>query len=365
MSLFGHVFATGVHLFSYNVHSMTTRVIDPRENTQARTIMKYRRVGHSGLKVSEIALGSWITFGGQINKEQSIACLEKAHETGINFIDTADIYAAGKAEEVVGSYIKDLDRKDVVLSSKVFWPTGKGPNDSGSGRKHVLESIEASLQRLNTDYLDIYFCHHYDLHTPLEETVLAMTNLIERGKILYWGTSVWRAHQIERVCGIARDLGAIPPIVEQPRYNMLDRRIERDVLDALSHNKMGLTTWSSLHYGLLTGKYVDGIPPGSRVEKNENFKKITESEDDAAKVRKLVELAAELELPMSNLALAWILREPTVSAAITGASRPEQIEMNVQATEVSLDKDTLARIEEILANKPEITYPYNTNQRVD
>ncbi len=319
--------------------------------------MKYRRVGRTGLRISEIGIGAWLTYGNKLEKEQSHKCLTAAIDAGINFIDIADVYARGNAEKIVGSFIKDYERSDLVISSKVFWPMSDNINNRGLSRKHIMESIDKSLQRLGTDYIDIYYCHRFDWHSSLEETVLAMTDLIEAGKILYWGTSVWTAHQLERAVRVAKELGARPPVVAQPRYNMLDRYIEMYVLDTARYNGIGITPWSPLMYGILTGKYNEGIPEGSRASWNENLKKQLTPEV-IEKVKKLTEIAKELDITMSQLALAWILRLPEISSAITGATKPEHVKTNVGASDVKLDADTLNRIEEILQNKPEIPSPY-------
>ena len=321
-------------------------------------------MGKSGLKVSEIALGSWMTYGDSLKTKESAICISQAIEESINFFDTADSYANGEAERVLGECLKEYDRKDLVVSTKVFWETGDGPNDSGLGRKHVTESIDRSLERLGMNYVDIYYCHHFDRFTPLQEIILTMTNLIDEGKILYWGTSVWTAHQIERVCGIAKNLGAIPPIVEQPRYNMIDRYIEQNVLDAINYNNMGLVTWSSLMYGVLTGKYNQNIPDKSRFANLKRSYETLKDQFPLEKVKQLTEIALSNDVTMAQLALAWILRLDEVSAVLTGASNPEQIKTNVGAVNVTLTNDTLTQIEKILQNKPETAFPYNTNAQM-
>jgi aryl-alcohol dehydrogenase-like predicted oxidoreductase len=322
--------------------------------------MKYRYLGNSGLRVSEISLGSWLTIGDKLGDKASYAILKEAMEQGINFLDTADIYGDGNAERVIGSFLKDHERADFVVSSKVFWEVGKkGANDFGLSRKHILESIDRTLERLQTDYLDVYFCHHFDLRTPLEETILAMTHLVDHGRILHWGTSVWSAHQIERVNGLAKSLGAVQPVVEQSLYNMLNRRIELEVIDSLSFWRMGLAVWSPLFSGILTGKYVYEIPEGSRAHASGATMKRFETYSEP--VKKLVDVAKDIDITMSQMALAWILRMPNVSTAITGASGPAQVKSNSSACEVSLNSETLSRIEDVLGNKPELQYPYNAN----
>ncbi len=313
--------------------------------------MNYRRVGKTGLKVSEIAIGAWLTYGGPVAAKQTEQIIKTALDLGINFIDLADIYTKGKAEEVVGKAIKGMNRSDLVISSKVFWPMSDNINDRGLSRKHIMESIDKSLARLGLDYLDLYFCHRYDPETEIEEVVMAMSDLVTQGKILYWGTSVWPANNIERAVGIARDWRAYAPVVEQPRYNMLDRHIELDIMPTCARNGMGLTVWSPLAQGVLTGKYNDGIPEDSRGSTTEWLKGDL-TDENIAKTKKLSEIAKSLDLSLSQLALAWILRRPEISCAITGATRPEQVEKNVMASQVKLSDDTLREIENILDNRP-------------
>lgn len=315
--------------------------------------MEYRRLGKTGIRVSEIALGAWLTFGAAVDEETTRACVRTAVDHGINFFDNADVYAGGEAERVMGKVIRDLGlrRQDLVLSSKAFWPMTENVNDRGLSRKHLFESVENSLRRLGTDYLDLYFCHRYDPETTVEEVVRAMDDLIHQGKVLYWGTSVWSAAQIESAFGTARALNAYPPQVEQPRYNMLDRRVEPEVLPTCARLGIGVTVFSPLAQGLLTGKYNEGVPPESRGARTDWMKgELTEA--NVAKVRQLTALAGELGLTMTQLALAWILRRPEVSSVITGATRVEHVLSSVQATGVRLDADALERIEGILENAP-------------
>lgn len=313
--------------------------------------MNYRRVGQTGLKVSEIAIGAWLTYGGSVAAKETSAIIKTAIDNGINFIDLADIYSKGKAEEIVGKAIKDMRRSDLVMSSKVYWPMSDNINDRGLSRKHIMESIDRSLQRLGVDYLDLYFCHRFDPETEIEEIVRAMDDLVHSGKILYWGTSVWTASQIERAVGIARELKAYAPVVEQPRYNMLDRHIELDIMPSCAKNGMGLTVWSPLAQGFLTGKYNEGIPENSRGGTSEWLKGDL-NEANIAKARKLGEVARSLGLTLSQMALAWILRRPEISCAITGATKPEQVENNVAASQTKLSDDTLREIDNILENRP-------------
>jgi len=313
--------------------------------------MEYRRLGTAGLKVSEVALGAWLTFGADVDRETAKACVRAAVDNGINFLDNADAYARGQAEQVVGNVIKELGllRKDLVLSSKVFWPMSDGVNDRGLSRKHIMESIEGSLQRLGTDYVDLYFCHRYDPDTPVEEVVRVMDDLVHQGKVLYWGTSVWNAPQIERAVGIAERLNAYSPQVEQPRYNMLDRHIELEVMPVCGRFGIGLTVFSPLAQGLLTGKYNAGMPEDSRAARG-SWLDGELNERNLTAVRRLSVLAAELGLSMSQLALAWILRRTEISSVITGATRAEHVLSNAQAAGVHLTPDALERIDDILEN---------------
>jgi voltage-dependent potassium channel beta subunit len=319
--------------------------------------MHYRRLGHSGLKVSEIALGSWVTFGSQIDEEVASDLLHAAYDAGINFFDNADMYADGLSEEVMGNAIKDMPRQALVLSSKVFWPTMPGPNGRGLSRKHISESIHASLKRLDTDYLDLYFCHRFDPDTPIEEVVYTMDTLIRQGKILYWGTSEWRAWQINEALNIARINHLAPPTMEQPQYNMFHRRrVEMELSPICREHGIGLTTWSPLYYGILTGKYNDGIPEGSRASLDSMAwirDRITP--ERVAIVRELSEVANDLHVSMAQLALAWLLRRKEVSSVITGATNIRQLQDNLDSAEAveKLSDDVLERIEQILGNYPD------------
>ncbi|HHB90206.1 MAG TPA: aldo/keto reductase [Anaerolineae bacterium] len=310
--------------------------------------MEYRKMGRTGLKLSEVSLGGWLTFGGQLDDETSFAILNKAVDLGVNFIDLADVYARGNAERVVGRWLKGKKRSDFVISSKVYWPMSDNVNDRGLSRKHIMESIEGSLKRLGVDYLDIYFCHRFDEETPVEEVVLAMTDLVRQGKILYWGTSVWEADQIEDAVELARHWLGYQPFVEQPRYNMLDRHIEDAIMPMCAEKGLGLVVWSPLAQGVLTTKYLDGIPEGSRATYSHWIKEDLTPEN-IERVKKLNALAGDLGLTMPQLALAWILRRPEISSVIVGASRPEQLEENVKASGVRLSDDVLEEIERILA----------------
>lgn len=314
--------------------------------------MHYRRLGKSGLKVSEIALGAWITIGSQIDEKISSDLIHAAYEQGINFFDNADAYANGQAEIVMGKAIKDLPREALVISSKVFWPTMPGPNGRGLSRKHMTESLNASLKRMGVDYVDIYFCHRYDPDTPVEEVVYTMNSFIQQGKILYWGTSEWEASQITHARGIARQFNLIPATVEQPQYNMFHRkRVEEEIAPVCREFGIGLTTWSPLFFGILTGKYNDGIPEGSRASlDNMNWIRDRITNEKIEKVKLLTALANELEITTAQLAIAWLLRRKEVSAVITGATRLEQLDENLLAAEAQdkLTNDVLERIELII-----------------
>lgn len=317
--------------------------------------MHYRRLGQSGLKVSELSLGAWITFGNQVDEKNAADIIHAAYDHGINFFDNADMYAEGRAEEVMGQAIKDLPRTALVISSKVFWPSMPGPNGRGLSRKHITESINASLKRLGTDYLDLYFCHRYDPDTPMEEIVRTMTNLVEQGKILYWGTSEWEAAQIARAAGVARQYNLIPPTMEQPQYNLFHRkRVENEIIPVTHELGMGLTTWSPLYYGILSGKYNDGIPEGSRASLN-NYEWIKDriTPERITKVRQLTSLAVELGCTTAQLAIAWILRRKEVSSVITGATRIEQLDENLGAIEIAekMSEETIDQIFTIIGDE--------------
>jgi voltage-dependent potassium channel beta subunit len=315
--------------------------------------MKYRRLGKAGIKVSEVSLGAWLTFGGSVDEEATRKCIKAAVDHGVNFIDLADAYARGDAERVVGKVIKDLGlrRQDLVISSKAYWPMSDNINDRGLSRKHLMESVEGSLRRLDIDYLDLYFCHRYDPETPIEEVVRAMDDLVHQGKILYWGTSVWRAAQIEAAVGIARTYNTYLPQVEQPRYNMFDRHIEPEILPTVDKYGIGVVVFSPLAQGLLTGKYNDGIPEDSRAAAREGLKREL-TDENISKVQRLTDLAHDLGITMAQLALAWILRRPEISATITGATKVKHIQDNVAASDVELTADVLEKIEQILDNDP-------------
>jgi voltage-dependent potassium channel beta subunit len=316
--------------------------------------MKYRAMGRTGLKLSEISLGAWITFGEQIDEATANEILHVAFDLGVNFFDNADVYAHGQAEVVMGRGIKDLPRESLVISSKVYWPTMDGPNGRGLSRKHIMESCHASLRRLETDYLDLYFCHRYDPETPLEEVVRAMDDLVHQGKVLYWGTSEWRAGQIANAYGIARQWGLYPPSVEQPQYNMFVRKLVEDEIAPTADNLgYGIVTWSPLRSGLLSGKYNDDRPEGARLslERYEWLEDLL-TEENLERVRLLSAVATDLGVSMAQLAICWLLRLPQVTSVITGATSVSHIEENVKAWQVLelLTQDVSERIEAILEN---------------
>jgi voltage-dependent potassium channel beta subunit len=320
--------------------------------------MNYRRLGKAGLKLSELSLGSWVTYGGQVGEEVAVKCMSIAYDQGVNFFDSAEAYADGKAEIVMGNVFKKLGwaRESIVVSSKLFWG-GDGPNDKGLSRKHTFEACRKSLKRLQLQYLDLFFCHRPDPNTPIEETVRAMDDLVHQGKILYWGTSEWSAADIMRAHGLAREYGLTPPQMEQPQYNMLHReRVEEEYLPLYREIGLGTTIWSPLASGLLSGKYAKGIPSGSRatLQGYEWLRKNVITAENVEKAKQLEPVARDLGCTLAQLALAWCLKNPNVSTVITGASRPEQVTENMKALEVAtkLDSEVLERVEAILENKP-------------
>ncbi|MBS2963467.1 aldo/keto reductase family protein [Actinocrinis puniceicyclus] len=313
--------------------------------------MEFRHLGRSGLVISEIAYGNWITHGNQVEAEAAHACVRAALEAGITTFDTADVYAGTRAETVLGDALKGQRREGLEIFTKVFWPTGPGRNDRGLSRKHILESINGSLRRLQTDYVDLYQAHRYDHSTPLEETMQAFADVVRSGKALYIGVSEWNAAQIRAAADLARQLG-VPLISSQPQYSMLWRVIEAEVVPACEELGIGQIVWSPIAQGVLTGKYLPGKPPpaGSRATDpvGGNFVKELLNDDVLARVRQLAPLAQEAGLTMAQLAVAWVLQNRNVSAAIIGASRPGQVEENVKAAGVKLDDGLLKRIDEIL-----------------
>ncbi len=318
-------------------------------------IMEYRKLGKSGIKISEVSLGTWLTYGNSVEKNVAKACFKAAFDNGVNFFDTADIYSKGGSELVVGEILQSFNRKDIVLGTKVFFPMSESINDRGLSRKHIIESCNLSLKRLKTDYIDLYQCHRYDVETELEEVIFAMDDLIKQGKILYWGVSQWNAIQICDAVHLSRLNNRTKPRSNQPVYNMLNRSIEIDVMNLCDRDGIGLIVWSPLAEGVLTGKYSNcNIPKNSRAanEQSNKFIKNRLTPSNLEKVDKLKPIAQELGLTMSQLALTWCLRKKEISCVITGASKPEQIIENVKASGIKISDDTLNKIELILDNKP-------------
>jgi voltage-dependent potassium channel beta subunit len=314
--------------------------------------MKYRRLGNSGLKVSEISLGSWLTYGKTVEDNTAEKTIHKAYELGINFFDSANVYERGEGERVMAGALKEYPRESYVITTKAFWPMGEGPNDRGLSRKHVIEQANASLKRMNLDYVDIFYCHRYDQETPVEETLRAIDDLIRQGKILYAGVSEWSAAQIEEAVSVADKFLLDRIVVNQPVYNMLNRYIEKEVIPVSSKHGIGQVVFSPLAQGILTGKYKgNAIPEDSRASNEEinNFMKGMLNETTFTKVEQLEKIAKELEITLPSLALAWILRQPNVASALIGASRPSQVEENVKAVEIELTSEVIEKIEGILA----------------
>ena len=306
--------------------------------------MNYRKMGRTGLKISSVSIGGWLTFGGSVDAEGSARILRRAVDGGVNFIDLADVYSAGAAEVVAGAAIRGVDRASLVLSSKVFGRMGDGPNQRGLSRKHIIESCEASLRRIGTDYLDLYFCHRSDPETPLEETVRAMDDLVHQGKVHYWGTSVWAADLLDGAHDLCDRRGFYPPLVEQPQYSLLERGIEASVLPAARRLGMGLVVWSPLAGGLLTGKYDDGAPAGSRGAETKWLDDKLDG-DVRQRLKAFSALASEAGVTPAQLALAWILRNDAITSVITGATSTAQVESNLEAAEVDLSDELVQRVE--------------------
>ena len=318
--------------------------------------MEHRHLGRSGLKVSEIAYGNWITHGSQVAEEAARECVAAALDEGITTFDTADVYAGTRAEEVLGRALDGVRRESVEICTKVYWPTGPGPNDSGLSRKHITESINGSLRRLRTDYVDLYQAHRYDHETPLEETMRAFDDLVRQGKVLYIGVSEWRAEEIADALRIAGELGLDRIVSNQPQYNMIWRVIETEVVPLCEREGIGQIVWSPIAQGVLTGKYAPGAAPpaGSRATdpSGSGFIQRYLNDDLLQRVTELTPVADEAGLSLAQLAIAWVLQNPNVSAAIVGATRPDQVRENVKAAGVKLDQAIMSRIDSILG--PEI-----------
>ncbi len=326
--------------------------------------MEYRRLGSSGLKVSALSFGAWVTFGTQMEVESARACMVAAYDSGVNFFDNAEVYAGGQAETIMGEVLKKTGwrRDSYIISSKVFFGSApeRKPTQHGLSRKHVFEACHQALERFGTEYLDLYFCHRPDPEVPIEETVYTMNDLVRQGKVLYWGTSEWSAQEIMQAYSDARRYSLIPPTMEQPQYNMFHReRFEKEYARLYSEIGLGTTIWSPLASGLLTGKYNDGIPNNSRMNLP-GYEWLRESimgDEGKARIEKtkiLTAIATEIGTSPARMALAWCLRNPNVSTVITGASRAEQVTDNMGALEVVplLTDDLIGKIEAVLANKP-------------
>lgn len=316
--------------------------------------MEYRHLGDSGLLVSEISLGSWLTYGGSVAQEQTTAIVQCAYEQGINFFDTANKYQGGEGERTLGNAIKTLgvDRSELVIATKLFLPMGEGPNNCGLSRKHIMEQCDSSLQRLGLDYIDVYQCHRPDPATPIEETLRALDDLVRQGKIIYIGVSEWTAAQLTEAVWVARQLNLNPIVSNQPQYSLLWRRIEEEVLPVSKRYGIGQVVFSPLAQGVLTGKYSPGESPpqGSRAgDSSSNMLMEDITHENALQiVEQLKPIADDLGLTLAQLALAWVLREPGISSAIIGASRPEQIDDNIAASGVHLDEETIETIANII-----------------
>ncbi len=319
--------------------------------------MRYRKIGKWGVKVSEVSLGCWLTYGGHVDEQNSIEQLQYAYEKGINFIDTANSYAIGRSEELLGKAIKPFRRESLVIATKVFFEMGQGPNDRGLSRKHVMEQCHASLQRMGIEYIDLYQCHRYDPGTPIEELVMTMDVLTRQGKILYWGVSEWPADKIKEAVETANRMNAVPPISNQPCYNMFARNIETEIIPVSEKLGLGQLVYSPLAQGALTGKYKPGQPhpEGSRASREKEgywLRGDLLSDETLVKVESLSKIAAELGVSMPVLALAWCLRLQNVSSVIIGATSKAQIDENIKASGVILSPALIERIEKILNAVP-------------
>ncbi|MEU6729714.1 aldo/keto reductase family protein [Nonomuraea wenchangensis] len=315
--------------------------------------MEFRHLGRSGLKVSEISYGNWLTHGSQVEEDAAKQCVQAALDEGITTFDTADVYAGTKAEEVLGRALKGVRRESLEIFTKVYWPTGPGQNDRGLSRKHITESINASLRRLQTDYVDLYQAHRFDYETPLEETLKTFDDLVRQGKVLYVGVSEWTADQIAQALKIADEMGFDRIVSNQPQYSMLWRVIESEIVPLSEKEGVGQIVWSPIAQGVLTGKYLPGQQPpeGSRATDAAGGSAMIArfmNDDVLTRVQELKPIAADLGLSMAQLAIAWVLQNPNVSSAIVGASRPEQVRDNVKAAGVKLGQDVLRRIDDAL-----------------
>lgn len=319
--------------------------------------MTYRHLGRAGVRVSTLALGSWLTYGQAVDRDRTEACVRRAYELGINFFDTANAYGRGAAEEVLGSILRQFPRESYVLATKVYFPMGEGPNDRGLSRKHIMEQCHASLRRLGVEYIDLYQCHRFDPETPLEETLRALDDLVRQGKVLYVGVSEWTAAQITEALHLAREMGLDRIVSNQPSYNMLNRYIEPEIMPLCGREGVGLIAFSPLAQGVLTGKYRAGSPPpaGSRAADPQSNYWIRGllTPEVLNRVEALRPIAQRYGLTLAQLALAWVLRRPEMTSAIIGATRPEQVEENVKAASVVLPPEAWEDVEKVLQGKAE------------
>lgn len=314
-------------------------------------MLQYNQLGKAGIKLSELSFGSWITFGKQYGIREAKALMAYAFDQGVNFFDTAEVYAQGEAEVIMGEALQEFQRSDVVVATKIFWG-GKGPNDTGLSRKHLIEGTKKSLQRLQLEYVDLLFCHRPDPTTSIEETVMAMDYLVRGGYAFYWGTSEWSAEQIEKAHLAAKKLHCIPPTMEQPQYNLLNRtNVQQELLPLYDKYGLGLTVWSPLASGILSGKYSRSIPTDSRLY-HETWLRPHDMQQQIAKVRDLLPIAEELGCSMAQMAIAWCLKNPYVSSVILGASTLEQLQENLRAVAVKalLTDEVMERIHSTLEN---------------
>jgi voltage-dependent potassium channel beta subunit len=311
--------------------------------------MQYRYMGKSGLRLSALSLGGWTTYGASVKDEDTVGSIIKhAYESGINFFDISDIYEKGEAEISMGKVFKDLPRSELVISTKCFWPMTEDVNDTGLSRKHIMESIDKSLKRIGTDYVDIYFCHRPDPNTPAEETACAMSDLIKQGKVLYWGTSEHSADQLHAATTGAKEWYAYPPRVEQPQLNLVARhRYHTEVQPAVEELGMGVVTWSPLASGLLTGKYDDELPEGSRLKRSENLRNSYLTDDNKQRVKKFKAIANDLGVTRAQLAIAWCLAQKSVTSVITGATKLDQLKANLGALKIKITEEVSKRIDEV------------------
>ncbi|NOZ63210.1 MAG: aldo/keto reductase [Calditrichaeota bacterium] len=311
--------------------------------------MEYRNLGKWGLKVSKFGLGGWATYGENVNDQKIVnQIVRTAYDAGINFFDMADVYARGESEKMMGKALREFPRHTLVLSSKIFWPLSDDVNDRGLSRKHIIESVEKTLQRIGTDYLDLYFCHRFDPETPIEETARALDDLVHQGKILYWGTSMWSSQQITEAQAIAAQGNFYAPVVEQPLYNLIDRkRYETEIAPMAEKFGMGIVTFSPLASGFLTGKYDDGIPEGSRMARLEWLQERYYQEQFLKKLKSFKDFAENLGISRAQLAIAWVAAQKTISSVILGATRVEQLQENLEAAEITITREIDEQLQQI------------------